>query len=158
MLVLAQSEAPAWIAAGAAAVTAIGAVVSGFRVLLDSRQRKTSNFPDISGSWKATWHLDDNVTGYEEKLFTDDLEFKSIRGLKVTGNGHDPNFGNYNFEGRISASRVLTLYYRFTKYPAIEGVIFLRLIPSGRTAKGYWYGLMDDEEIRGGRAEIARAI
>ena len=135
----------ALIGAGATILAAI-LTIYGKRIT-SKRKLKKLGYPDIKGYWKAFWYLDESKNIYLE----DTVHIKSIRGMKVYGEGINTGKGNYPLYGRFSKNLIINFIYESSKnYISLSGVVILKIGPLGDECIGRWYGYTKEDILTGG--------
>lgn len=122
-----------------------------FAKLEHSRSRMRNIDTDIralKGHWRAQWFLE----GIEEPYVEDEIWINEVAGNEIHGKGIDKK-GTYEFEG-LYLRGVLNLVYKYTEQGySLAGVIVLKVGAKSKTARGKWYGYLEEDEINGGNVE-----
>jgi len=142
-----------------AIIGATATLIAGLLVIFNKRisgsiQRKSMQFPDIGGKWKAKWYIDGDKEPYLE-----DIVIIKVKGFQIYGKGGNIHKGEYQFKGKFYRNMIANLIYEYSDSNiSLSGVITFRISPRGKKCIGKWYGYTKEDTINGGNLIWERTL
>jgi hypothetical protein len=111
---------------------------------------KAKNKIPIIGRWKATWQIE----GDSKSQINDLVKIKKVKGSLIYAQAENDEYGDYEINGRISGSNLITLNYKGKgQDELLGGVMLLKLNPVMDTMEGKWMEFSEEGIVIGGETK-----